>query len=133
MESAGRKFVQVVSAAAPPSKVTVFPAGKKQAKVALPACILIVDASEVSQHKERLTEEVGEAVSAGATGVLLEDSEGTGGTLLSAILGAHHMCSFEPCRCTSDVHDVPAISYASGSVYIICSSHAEQSQRCGMI
>jgi hypothetical protein len=58
--------------------VTVFPAGKKQAKVALPACILVLTAAQVVERRDELTQSVGDAIAAGATGVLLEGSEGTG-------------------------------------------------------
>ena len=56
----------------------MFPAGKKQAKVALPACILVLTAAQVVERREELTQSIGDAIAAGATGVLLEDAEGTG-------------------------------------------------------
>lgn len=78
----------------PSSRVTVFPAGKKQAKIALPACILIVEASDLGKGRDRLIQQVGEAISSGATGVLLEDSQGSGKDLhFNALL---QFCSMYP-------------------------------------
>ncbi len=65
-------------AVAASSRVTVFPAGKKQAKVALPACILLLTAADVVERRQELTQSIGDAIAAGATGVLLEDDDGTG-------------------------------------------------------
>ncbi|EIE21598.1 hypothetical protein COCSUDRAFT_30102 [Coccomyxa subellipsoidea C-169] len=69
-------------AVAASSRVTVFPAGKKQAKVALPACILVLTAADVVERRQELTQSIGDAIAAGATGVLLEDDDGTGGAQL---------------------------------------------------
>ncbi len=56
----------------------MFPAGKKQARVALPACILVLTATDVMERREELSQSISDAIGAGATGVLLEDDEGTG-------------------------------------------------------
>ena len=60
------------------SRVTVFPAGKKQARVVLPACILVFTATDVMERRAELSQSITDAIGAGATGVLLEDDEGTG-------------------------------------------------------
>lgn len=60
------------------SRVTVFPAGKKQARVVLPACILVLTATDVIERRAELSQSISDAIGAGATGVLLEDDEGTG-------------------------------------------------------
>ena len=66
------------AAAAASSEVAVFPAGRKQAKVVLPAFIIIMSAAEVLQRRHSIAEEIGAAVSAGATGILLGDAQGLG-------------------------------------------------------
>lgn len=55
-------------------KAAAFPAGKKQARIQLPACILSVRVEEVRANLDA----VSAAVSAGATGVLLIGSNDTG-------------------------------------------------------
>lgn len=75
-----------VTAAAPASRVTVLPAGRKQARVQLPACLLVVSAAEVVQRREQVAAAIGEAVGQGATGVLLTDEQSTGGMLPHASL-----------------------------------------------
>ena len=64
--------------AASASQVAVFPAGRKQAKLTLPAFIIVVSAAEVLRRRDSIGEEIGDAVSAGATGVLLGDADGLG-------------------------------------------------------
>ena len=59
-----------LAVAASSSQVTLFPAGNKQAKVSLPAFIIIVSATEVVQRRDSIAEEIGTAISAGANGVL---------------------------------------------------------------
>lgn len=66
------------AAAAASSQVAVFPAGRKQAKVTLPAFIVIVSATEVLQRRDSIAEEIGAAISEGATGILLGDAQGLG-------------------------------------------------------
>lgn len=51
-----------------------FPAGRKQAKIQLPACILTVSAEEADQNLEAISS----AISAGANIVLLTGSNDTG-------------------------------------------------------
>ena len=65
----------VVASASP---VAVFPAGRKQAKLTLPAFIIVVSAAEVLRRRDSIGEEIGVAVSAGATGVLLGDADSLG-------------------------------------------------------
>ena len=66
------------AAAAASSQVAVFPAGRKQAKVTLPACIIVVSATEVLQRRVSIAEQIGAAISEGATGILLGDAQGLG-------------------------------------------------------
>ena len=56
------------------TRAASFPAGRKQAKIQLPACFLSIKASEV----ENLIDAIGAAISAGATGVLLISDNDTG-------------------------------------------------------
>ncbi len=56
------------------ARAVSFPAGRKQAKIQLPACFLSIKASEV----ENLIDAIGAATSAGATGVLLISDNDTG-------------------------------------------------------
>ena len=67
---------QAVAAAS--SQVAVFPAGRKQARLTLPAFILTVSAAEVLQRRDSIAEEVGAALNEGATGILLGDAQGLG-------------------------------------------------------
>ena len=64
--------------AASASQVAVFPAGRKQAKLTLPAFIIVVSATDVLRRRDSIGEEIGAAVSAGATGVLLGDADSLG-------------------------------------------------------
>ena len=66
------------SVAAASSQVAVFPAGRKQAKVTLPAFIIVVSAAEVLQRRDSIAEDLGAAISEGATGILLGDAQGLG-------------------------------------------------------
>ncbi|CAL5229653.1 g13018 [Coccomyxa viridis] len=70
------------SVAAASSQVAVFPAGRKQAKVTLPALIIVVSATEVLQRRDSIAEDLGAAISDGATGILLGDAQGLGGAEL---------------------------------------------------
>ena len=56
------------------AKAASFPAGRKQAKIQLPACILTIKAAEVDKCLEAVTA----AITAGATGVLLIGDNDTG-------------------------------------------------------
>jgi hypothetical protein len=67
----------------PGSGISLFPAGSKQAQVALPALLVQVESSDVVSSTDR-GEEVGRAVSAGATGVILSDASGDGSQLYEA-------------------------------------------------
>jgi len=64
--------------AASSSQVAVFPAGRKQVKVTLPAFIIIVSATEVLQRRDSIAEEIGAAINDGATGILLGNAQGLG-------------------------------------------------------
>jgi len=64
--------------AASSSQMAVFPAGRKQVKVTLPAFIIIVSATEVLQRRDSIAEGIGAAISDGATGILLGDAQGLG-------------------------------------------------------
>ena len=64
--------------AASASQVAVFPAGRKQAKLTLPAFIIVVSVAEVLRRRDSIGEEIGAAVSAGVTGVLLQDADSLG-------------------------------------------------------
>ena len=55
-------------------RAAAFPAGRRQAKVQLPACFVSVDVADISRFEET----VGQAISAGATGVILLDSSDMG-------------------------------------------------------
>ena len=60
---------------------SVFPAGRTQARVKLPACILKVAATEVLQEQQ-FTEVLSSATAGGITGVLLADTAGNDGAAL---------------------------------------------------
>lgn len=60
---------------------SVFPAGRTQARVKLPACILKVAATEVLQE-ENFPEVLSSATAGGITGVLLADTSGNDGAAL---------------------------------------------------
>ena len=68
-----RLRIQPVCASAP-QRTASFPAGRRQARVQLPASFLTVKASEVLTSTEVLSA----GLSAGATGVILEDDSGSG-------------------------------------------------------
>ena len=56
------------------SRAAAFPAGKRQARVELPACFVSISVEDAINDAEK----VGAAVSAGATGVLLVDEADAG-------------------------------------------------------
>ena len=56
------------------TKAASFPAGRKQAKIQLPACILTIKAADLNKSLDAVTA----AISAGATGVLLIGDNDTG-------------------------------------------------------
>ena len=60
---------------------SVFPAGRTQTRVKLPACILKVAATEVLQEQQ-FSEALSSATAGGITGVLLADSSGNDGAAL---------------------------------------------------
>lgn len=60
---------------------SVFPAGRTQARVKLPACILRIAATEVLQE-QGLQEILSSATAGGITGVLLTDTSGSDGAAL---------------------------------------------------
>ena len=60
-----------------------FPAGKKQAKVQLPACVITVDVENVASSLEA----IGAAITAGATAVLLKADNSTGMSSVFACMG----------------------------------------------
>ena len=60
---------------------SVFPAGRTQARVKLPACILKVAATEVLQE-QNFSEVLSSATAGGITGVLLADTSGNDGAAL---------------------------------------------------
>jgi len=63
----------------------LFPAGQQQAKVQLPAVMLMVDAAEVMGDGEGgsiLLESINEAVTAGATALVLKEGESGGASQL---------------------------------------------------
>lgn len=66
-----REFKTYASA---PQRAPSFPAGRKQARVQLPASFLSVKTSEVLGNTEILSA----ALSNGATGIILEDDSGSG-------------------------------------------------------
>lgn len=59
----------------------MFPAGRKQARVKLPACILKVAATDVLDEAE-FEEVLSSATAGGITGVLLADTSGSDGAAL---------------------------------------------------
>ena len=65
---------------------SVFPAGKKQARVKLPACILHVTAQDVLQQ-DNFDEFLSKAIGGGITGVLLTDVSGSDGAALYEVAG----------------------------------------------
>ena len=65
---------------------SVFPAGKKQARVKLPACILSVSAQDVLQQ-ETFDQLLSQAVAGGITAVLLTDTSGSDGAALYEAAG----------------------------------------------
>ena len=65
---------------------SVFPAGKKQARVKLPACILHVTAQDVLQQ-DNFEEFLSKAIGGGITGVLLTDVSGSDGAALYEVAG----------------------------------------------
>ena len=60
---------------------SVFPAGRTQARVKLPACILKVAVSEVLEE-QKFSEILSSATAGGITGVLLADTSGNDGAAL---------------------------------------------------
>ena len=56
------------------TKAVSFPAGRRQAKIQLPACILAVSVEEVDVNADSIAA----AITAGATSVLLVGSNDTG-------------------------------------------------------
>lgn len=69
----------MVAEAEAPHRATVFPAGRRQAKVRLPACLLLLSAADAVQQREAVAASIGEAVGQGVTGVLLTDEQSCGG------------------------------------------------------
>ena len=80
------------------SLTAVFPAGRKQAKVQLPACLLLVSATEAVQQRERVAVSIGQAVSQGGTGVLLTD-ELSSGVPACACAQFHNLAEQWACSC----------------------------------
>lgn len=79
-----------------------FPAGKKQAKVQLPACFIIIDVASVNSNLDS----IGAAISAGATGILLTADNRTGTLFLNTIM----QCSLakDVCLlCSASDHTLP--------------------------
>ena len=71
------------AAAAPPDTTAgVFPAGKRQAKVAIPAVWTVLECSEV--FNDDCEEHLDLLVDAGATAVVLRDTQSGGGDLFNA-------------------------------------------------
>lgn len=64
---------------AEPKRTASFPAGRRQAKIQLPACFVSITVAEAQQSLDTLAS----ALSAGVTGVVLIDESDTGGTPLT--------------------------------------------------
>jgi len=76
-----RKDAAFTTASSVTQTASVFPAGRKQARVKLPACILKVAAQEVLQQLD-FEDKLSEAIAGGLTGVLLADASGSDGAAL---------------------------------------------------
>lgn len=76
-----RKDAAFTTASSVTQTASVFPAGRKQARVKLPACILKVAAQEVLQQLD-FEDKLSEAITGGITGVLLADASGSDGAAL---------------------------------------------------
>ena len=70
-----------ISASSVTQTASVFPAGRKQVRVKLPACILKVAAADVLQQ-EQFADVLSSVTAGGITGVLLTDASGTDGAAL---------------------------------------------------
>ena len=67
------------------NKATVYPAGRKQASIRLPAFVLKLDSGQVLGQLPRLEETLTQAIAGGLNGVLLSDSpSSTGASLYEA-------------------------------------------------
>ena len=91
IQDSQRRQRRVVSSAtnakqpAKPSKATVYPAGRKQANIRTPACVIRVDSSQVLEQLPQFEDALAQALAGGVTGVLLSDSpDSTGASLYEA-------------------------------------------------
>ena len=75
VQRAARRSLRLSTTCSTASSTSVFPAGRKQARVKLPACILKCTAQQVLQQDD-FSHALSTAISAGITGVLLSDSTG---------------------------------------------------------
>lgn len=104
-------------AAAPAPRVAVLPAGRRQARVQLPACLLVVPAAEVVQRREQVAASIGEAVGQGATGVLLTDEQSSGDARVGSL------CPTLPRRMLRMTRHGETLRAASGQA-LTCTCHA---------
>ena len=85
------------------ARTASFPAGRKQAKIQLPACILTIKAPELDKGLET----IGAAITAGATGVLLVGGSDTGllsTPCFSSYIQTCQALEIYSCACSSDYH-----------------------------
>ena len=92
----------------------VFPAGKKQARVQLPALILQFTSQEVLQQPE-VSRQIDEAAAGGASGVLLSDVSGSGGAeLYEAALKVKELLRGRAVLLLADRTDIVGAAEADG-------------------
>lgn len=100
---------------ATPNKVGLFPAGKQQAKVKLPALFLRVTTSDVLQ--EKVIESINSAVKGGATAVVLSEGMGapsSAGDLYDAALKLQELLRERAALIIQDRTDIASAANADG-------------------
>lgn len=100
----------------PAGKGSLLPAGKRQARVTIPALFLTASAEEIAGSKAAL-EELGAAVSGGATAVVLyEGAEGGASQLYEAALQVRELLRGRAALLIADRTDIAPAAEADGAL-----------------